>query len=85
VISAPAELRSFKVIAHKAGLDVKKLRHLLVERGENDNPFPIQHDRVLGWVATEEAIAAWWERERAARVPYKVALEQGRVRTRKAS
>ena len=78
------ELVTLKVIAARIGVGVKKL-HELMDREDSDHPVPVDHDRLRGYVSDEGRIAAWEERELLARVPYKQAVELGRVRTRKAS
>ncbi len=81
---SPSLLVTKKVIAHRARVGVKKLEELAT-RADNDNPFPLDWDELLGYVAEEQRIAAWEEAELKRRIPYKKAIAEGRTRTRKAS
>ena len=84
----PAQLVSLKVIAARIGVGVKRL-HQLMGRVADENPLPVQYDRVRGWLIDETAITEWEAREEKARLSYQETIATtapaGPIRVRKAS
>ena len=75
---------SLKLIALRLEMGIKRVNELIARRA-NDNPLPVEHDRILGWVISEGTIVAWKAAELEQRVSYARAVELGRVKARHAS